>query len=67
MKPYVGETLRTAKITSIVWNLYPEMPVGSNKPSEHADKTNATQCACAGTPQRIFSRVERGIHKVRPV
>jgi hypothetical protein len=67
MKPYAGKTLSTAKITNVVWNRYPEMPVGSNKPSEHADNTNATQGACAGTPRRVFSRVERGVYSVRSV
>ena len=65
LKPYEKQELPTARIKQIVSKLYPEMPDGSNKPSEHARKTNATPCSCAGTPRRIFDRVKRGLYLVR--
>ena len=60
LNPYIGQRLRTARIKEIVWELYPNMPRGSNVPSEHAGTTNETQCSCPGTPRRIFDKVQHG-------
>jgi len=60
LKPYVGQTLTTARIKEIVWEQFKDMPTGSNVPSEHAGTTNETQCSCAGTSRRIFEKVRHG-------
>ena len=67
MKPFRGERLETARIRELIWKRYPDMPAGSNVPSEHAGTTNATQCGCAGTTRAIFTRVTRGLYEVRSI
>jgi hypothetical protein len=61
---YKGEELRTVDIRTIITTRFPDFNQGSIRPNDHA-RGNLGACWCAGTENRVFNRVKRGLYKVR--
>lgn len=64
MRAHAGKTLETSDIQRIILSMYPDFSAGSCHPNDHA-VGNKGCCPCAGTDNRIFDRVERGLYYVR--
>ena len=63
-RAYAGREFTTHQITELILEAYPEFAQGSILPNDHA-KGNKGACWCAGTVDRIFDQVERGLYRVR--
>jgi hypothetical protein len=60
-----GRLFSTAEIQRLMFEKYPQLPEGSNRPNEHGDG-NKTPCECSGNSDRqIFDHVARGQYRVR--
>ncbi|GLI53345.1 hypothetical protein [Thermodesulfovibrio yellowstonii] len=59
-----GKELSTSEIRDIIIKKFPDMNRGSILPNDHAEG-NKSVCWCAGTENRVFDRIKRGLYKVR--
>lgn len=59
-----GQSLTTSQIKEILLRAYPNFVPGSVLPNDHAGG-NKSCCACAGTENRLFDRIEHGLYRVR--
>jgi hypothetical protein len=63
VKPYVGQSLASGKIVSLVLSLYPGTNPTSIIPSDHSGAnpvSGRSYCSCSGTGKQIFSRSGSG-------
>lgn len=61
---YTGQELTTEQIAHILLRAYPNFSLGSIRPNDHASG-NKSPCSCAGTANRVFDRLDRGLYRVR--
>lgn len=64
LRNYAGQTLTTGQIQRILLAVFPDFNVGSILPNDHAEG-NECPCGCAGTVDRVFDRIHRGLYRVR--
>ncbi|SRR6266404_1636768 len=63
VKPYIGQSLASGKIVSLVVSLYPGTNPTSIVPSDHAGPnpvSGRSYCSCSGTGRQIFARSGSG-------
>ena len=63
-QPFMGQVLSASEIGTLTASMFPNFNLTSCLPNDHG-QGNRSSCNCAGTPDRLFDREDRGKYRVR--